>query len=173
LISRWYCNYLIDNPDERQRLGLVPIRTTGAPVLNRGKRLIILNAMDEDGFIKDEHGESLMWTNVSDGMLSDYHKDMNTDTFEDYMWFLCLILRNNGVDVLIIDNASYHTRKHDPPPTRSATYATMTSFCDAHGIVYPANLAISDRKVRVVGRYVRLYEKTIIVIVCCWPDQTP
>jgi hypothetical protein len=126
--------------------------------------------MDKDGFIKDGHGESVMWTNVSGGMLSDYHKDINADTFEDYMRFLCLILRNNGVDVLIIDNASYHTCKHDPLPTRSAT---MTSFCDAHGIEYLVNLATSDRKVRVVGRYVRLYEKTIIVIVGCWPNQAP
>jgi hypothetical protein len=82
---------------------------------------------------KDEHGESVMLTNVSDGMLTDYHKDMNADTFENYMRFLCPILRNNGVDVLIIDNTSYHTRKHDLPPTKSAT---MTCFCDAHGIKY-------------------------------------
>ncbi len=126
--------------------------------------------MDKDGFIKDEHSESVMWTNVSDLMLSDYHKDMNADTFEDYMRFLCSILRNNGVDVLIIDNASYHARKHDPLPTKSATIAC---FCNAHGIEYLANLAISDLKVRVVGRYVRLYEKTIIVIVGCWPNQAP
>jgi hypothetical protein len=43
--------------------------------------------MDEDGFIKDVPDEDgvvkdCLWTNVSDGMLADYHKDMNADTFE-------------------------------------------------------------------------------------------
>ncbi len=63
------------DPTERQRLGIVS--QPNQPVHNRGKQLIVLHCMDERGFLL-----YALHTNVTDGMLSDYHKDINADTFE-------------------------------------------------------------------------------------------
>jgi hypothetical protein len=66
------------------------------------------------------------------------------------MRHICPILVRKDITVLVIDNASYHTRKHDPAPTMSSKYSDMTIYCDAHGIVYPFDRATTDRKVRIV-----------------------
>ncbi len=63
------------DPNERKRLGI--ISKPNSAIISRGKRLIVLNAMNDNGFIP-----GALWTNVTDGMLSDYHKDMNAETFE-------------------------------------------------------------------------------------------
>ncbi len=75
-----------------------------------------------------------------------------------YMTFLCAIFVSKSISVFVIDNASYHTQKHDLLPTNSSTYATMKTFCATHSIDYPTDFAMTDRKLKVVSQYVRLYQ---------------
>ncbi len=77
--------------------------------------------------------------------------------FQAYMRFLCAIFVSKSISVFVIDNASYHTQNHNLLPTKSSTYATMTCFCDAHDIDYLADF-LTDRKLKVVSQYVRLYQ---------------
>jgi len=135
--KRWIDMKLVDDPKEAKRLGVTPTLTK---VINRGKRLIILHTMSEDGWV-----EGGLWTNATKGQLADYHQDMNADAFEDYLRELCPKLGKGAV--LIMDNAPYHTRNLFPMPTQNSRYDEMTVFCDEHGIDYPVERATSDRRV--------------------------
>ena len=135
--KRWIDKKLVDDPNEAKRLGITPTQTK---VINRGKRLIILHTMGEDGWV-----EGGLWTNATKGQLADYHQDMNADAFEDYLRELCPKLGKGAV--LIMDNAPYHTRNLFPMPTQSSRYDEMTVYCDENGIEYPVERATSNRRV--------------------------
>ncbi len=135
--KRWIDMKLVHDPSEAKRLGITPTTTK---VINRGKRLIILHTMSEDGWV-----DGGLWTNATKGQLADYHQDMNADAFEAYLRELCPKLGKGAV--LIMDNAPYHTRNLFPMPTQSSRYNEMTAFCDKHGIDYPAERATADRRV--------------------------
>jgi len=74
------------DPKERERLGI--ISNPNQAIISRGKRLIVLNSMNDMGFI-----DNALWTNVTEGVLSDYHQDMNSETFE---------VRKCGINVMFI-----------------------------------------------------------------------
>jgi len=135
--NRWIDMKLVNDPNEVKRLGIMPTLTK---VINRGKRLIILHTMSEDGWV-----EGGLWTNATEGQLADYHQDMNANAFEDYLRELCPKLGKGAV--LIMDNAPYHTRNLFPMPTQSSRYDEMTTFCDENGIKYPAERATTNRRV--------------------------
>ncbi|XP_011554813.3 uncharacterized protein LOC105386028 [Plutella xylostella] len=66
----------------------------------KGKRLIITHVGSEDGFVE---GALLVFESKKDG---DYHKEMNSDTFEN--WFKGMIEKLPENSVIVMDNASYH-----------------------------------------------------------------
>jgi transposase len=141
--KRWTDMKLVHDPSEAKRLGIIPTMTK---VISRGKRLIVLHTMGEDGWV-----DGGLWTNATKGQLADYHQDMNADAFEEYLRQLCPKLGKGAV--LIMDNASYHTRNLFPMLTQASRYDAMTTFCDEHGINYPVELATTDR--RVPGRILK------------------
>ena len=61
------------------------------------------------------------------------------------MRWLCRRLDRNSV--IIMDNAPYHSRKLDAPPTKSASYGTMIAFCEMNGIDFPIERATKSLKV--------------------------
>jgi hypothetical protein len=61
------------------------------------------------------------------------------------MRMLCARLKR--ITVIIMDNARYHSRKLDPPLTKSSTYGEMTAFCETNGINYPIDRATKSLKV--------------------------
>lgn len=73
----------------------------------RGKRLMITNAISKDGSIKNA-----LWVFNSNSTIlpEDYHHDMDAHNFE--IWFQTKLLPNIPPDsVVVLDNASYHSRK--------------------------------------------------------------
>lgn len=72
----------------------------------RGKRLIIVNAIQESGPVKDA-----LWVYRSGKQTSpeDYHEEMDSHNFE--RWFAKLLCNLEPKSVIIMDNASYHSRK--------------------------------------------------------------
>ena len=78
---------------------------------NKGKRIIILHAGSEDGFIP-----GCLLTAAKDivNSAADYHQDMNSGLFETWVrtqLLPSLARRYPGKScVVIMDNASYHTR---------------------------------------------------------------
>ena len=103
--------------------------------VGRGQRLILLHAVDQKtGFLPDC---KLLFKSVStDGR--DYHTEMNGTVFEN--WVENKLLPSLDVpSVVIMDNASYHTRK-DPEtsaPNMSNKLQEMRNWLTHRGIKFP------------------------------------
>lgn len=78
-------------------------------VTGKGKRLIITHIGSEDGFV---NGGLLMFLSKKQG---DYHQDMNAQVFEN--WFSSILDKLEDNSVIVMDNASYHSRKIEQVPT--------------------------------------------------------
>ena len=66
----------------------------------------------------------------------DYHDEMNATTFEE--WFHDKLIPNIQPNTLIVmDNASYHSRRLESIPTKNTQKAEMQNWLTAHGIAYP------------------------------------
>ncbi|XP_023309819.1 uncharacterized protein LOC111692776 isoform X1 [Anoplophora glabripennis] len=86
----------------------------------KGKRLIILHAGSEEGFVED----SLL---VFEGKKSgDYHEEMNANVFEK--WFSEFLKKIPDNSVIVMDNASYHSRKVEAIPTTSTRKIDMKAW---------------------------------------------
>ena len=81
-------------------------------VLGKGKRLVIVHAGSRAGFARNS-----LLTFWSDGKFGDYHDSMNAACFEQ--WFSALLQELPPRSVIVMDNASYHSRQADKPPTTS------------------------------------------------------
>nr|XP_023024938.1 uncharacterized protein LOC111513011 [Leptinotarsa decemlineata] len=77
----------------------------------KGKRLIIAHIGSEDGFLK----EGLL--SFESCRTGDYHEDMNSDVFEDYFGEMLKFLSADSV--VVMDNASYHSRRLEKFETNS------------------------------------------------------
>lgn len=77
--------------------------STGAnnPV-SKGKRLIVVHIGNEGGFIED-----CQWVFES-AKTGDYHENMDASHFEE--WFAKVLTKLQANDVVVLDNASYHSR---------------------------------------------------------------
>lgn len=81
----------------------------------KGKRLIVLHAGTEDGFVPDM---DLVFEGKKSG---DYHKEMNSNVFLEWFERLCTSLP--GPSCIVLDNASYHNSRTEE--TISPTSATL------------------------------------------------
>lgn len=78
--------------------------TTGLRNPSRlGKRLIILRIGNENGFV---NGGCLVFESNKN---KDYHKDVTAEVFEE--WFKQVLNELPMGSVIVMDNASYHSRK--------------------------------------------------------------
>lgn len=99
----------------------------------KGARLIILGAGGKDGWIPDT---TLIFKSRKN--TGDYHDEMTADHFEE--WFKTVLLPNLPPNSLIIlDNASYHTRRIEPIPCQSWTKKRMQEWLEARNIAFPDN----------------------------------
>ena len=97
----------------------------------KGSRLIILHAGGENGWID---GADLVFQ--SKKSTGDYHDEMNSERFEE--WFRDQLLPNlQPSSLIVMDNASYHSRKLEPIPTMSSRKSQMQDWLVAHGIEFP------------------------------------
>lgn len=102
---------------------------------SRGKRIIILHAGSEDGFIPN--ALLLSAKNIKQSS-ADYHEDMTAELFEKWAEEqLCPNLKPNSV--IVMDNASYHSRiKPDTKvPTTSTKKADIIEFMECKGMEVP------------------------------------
>lgn len=90
---------------------------------SKGKRIIILHAGSEDGWVGDV---LLSGKNISKCNL-DYHQDMTAQLFEE--WFEKSLLPSLPANsVIVLDNASYHSRQLHKVPNASNTKAELMEF---------------------------------------------
>ena len=99
----------------------------------KGARLIILGAGGENGWIPNT---TLIFRSKKN--TGDYHDEMTADHFEE--WFGTKLLPNVPPNSLIVmDNASYHSRRSDPVPVKSWTKQKMQDWLQAKGVEFPTN----------------------------------
>ncbi|XP_043234052.1 uncharacterized protein LOC122392576 [Amphibalanus amphitrite] len=98
-------------------------------VVGKGKRLIIVHAGSRDGFV----GDALL-TTWTDGKSTDYHDSMNAQHFEE--WFSSLLQNIPANSVIVMDNASYHSRIKNKTPTTSNKKGEIQAWLEENGISY-------------------------------------
>lgn len=91
---------------------------------NKGKRITIIHAGSEKGFVPN--CLLLSAKHIKDSSL-DYHQDTNAELFEG--WFKNRLLPNIPQNsVIVMDNASYHSRQLKKTPCSNSTKATIQDF---------------------------------------------
>ena len=75
--------------------------------------------------------------------IGDYHDEMTGEHFEE--WFRDKLIPNIQPNSLIVmDNASYHSRLDDPVPTKSWTKKKMIEWLVQHNITFPTQALKSE-----------------------------
>ena len=104
--------------------------------ISKGKKIVICHAGSKFGFIPN----SLLMCGKSLSKASaDYHQDMNSDVFES--WLEKQLFPNLPQKcVLIIDNASYHSRQKVKVPTQATKKAEILEFMMKKNILIPSHV---------------------------------
>lgn len=101
-----------------------------------GKRVIILHAGTEDGFLP---GCLLISAKAIKDSSADYHQDMNSDLFETWVskqLLPALEQRYPGRECVVVqDNAAYHSRLKTRPATKSTKKTDLLAIMEQHGII--------------------------------------
>ena len=97
----------------------------------KGDRLIIMNAMNNNGWIP---GAKLVFKSTR--KTGDYHGQMNWELFNK--WFVEMLLPNiPNNSIIIMDNASYHTRLSEySPPTSLSSKRKIIEWLEENEIKY-------------------------------------
>lgn len=91
---------------------------------NKGKRITIIHAGSEDGFVPN--CLLLSAKNIKDSSL-DYHEDTTAELFEN--WFENYLLKNiPDKSVIVMDNASYHSRQLQKAPNLSSRKTEIQEY---------------------------------------------
>lgn len=91
-------------------------------------RLIVVSIGSAKGFLE---GASLVFK--SGKTTGDYHGQMNAENFEK--WIKCIVLpKLPPASAVIIDNAPYHNKQVDKPPTKYSTKKDMVEWLCRHGV---------------------------------------
>ena len=100
----------------------------------KGKRLIVLHAGSEDGFVE---GMDLVFEGKKGG---DYHREMNTTVFLEWFERLCVALP--GPSCIVLDNASYHNARTEATmcPTSATLKANMLTWLRERNIAFDNSL---------------------------------
>ena len=101
----------------------------------KGDRLIIMNAISNDGWIP---GAKLVFKSTR--KTGDYHGQMNWELFKK--WFVEMLLPNIPQNsIIIMDNASYHNRlSESSPPTFLSAKSKIIEWLDDNKITHKKDL---------------------------------
>lgn len=103
---------------------------------NLGRRLMIVHAGSQDGFVPLDLEKCIFEGKVNvDG---DYHKNMNCSVFES--WFRHLLCNIKKPSVIIMDNASYHSRKTEDYPTSTWLKSQYQSWLSSKGVKWTPDM---------------------------------
>ncbi|XP_072386551.1 uncharacterized protein [Diabrotica undecimpunctata] len=112
-----------------QRHAFVNNLSTGLnPPSGKGRRLIIVHIGSSDGFVE---GGLLTFESTRTG---DYHEDMNADVFQEWFEQMIDLLPKNCV--IVMDNASYHSRLIEGLPTTKWLKKDLQNWLSSKNITY-------------------------------------
>ena len=121
----------------------------------KGSRLIILHAGTREGFVP---GAALVFQAKNVG---DYHDQMNAETFEK--WFTDQLLPNiPPASVIVMDDASYHSRKLCKPPTASDNKSTIREWLEKKGVAVP-QVILKTNLLHLVRQHVSSQDTNFVV----------
>ena len=101
-----------DNNIQNSRQVFIEGLSTGLKIpAGKGRRLIMTHVGSESGFV---NGGLLEFESKS---TKDYHEEMTADVFEEYFEQMIELFPENSV--IVLDNASYHSRLLEKLPTTS------------------------------------------------------
>ncbi|KAI4465824.1 hypothetical protein MML48_3g00009838 [Holotrichia oblita] len=99
--------------------------------VSRRKRIIIAHAASMDGWLGDA---LLSAKNIKSSSL-DYHEDVTSSLFED--WFVKKLLPALPLkSVIVMDNASYHSRQLIQIPNALSTKVEISKFLEDHDLYF-------------------------------------
>lgn len=98
---------------------------------SKGNRLIVVHIGSEKGFLP---GCQWVFENKATG---DYHETMNADGFET--WFQNVLSKVEPNAVIVMDNASYHSRRQERLPVTSWRKQAIQEWLSAKGIAFENN----------------------------------
>ncbi|KAG8238540.1 hypothetical protein J437_LFUL018354 [Ladona fulva] len=99
--------------------------------IGKGLRFVILSAGSDQGFV-----ESARLVYPAKKNTGDYHDEMDSRRFEE--WFKSQLLPNIKEDsVVVMGNASYHSRKREKIPITSSKKEEFKIWLTSRGIEYP------------------------------------
>ncbi|XP_072400288.1 uncharacterized protein [Diabrotica undecimpunctata] len=119
----------------------------------KGKRLIICHIGSEDGFVADA-----LWSFESKKS-GDYHEEMDGKGFES--WFEKTLPKLEANSVIVMDNASYHSRKSEKIPTTSSRKADIQEWLHLKSIPFDDSL-LKVQLLALVNQHKKQYDKYII-----------
>lgn len=131
-------------------------KPTGLQVpTGKGSRLIIVHAGTKHGFVP---GAAHVFQAKNDG---DYHQQMNAETFED--WFVTKLLPNiPPSSAIVLDNASYHSRKIHKPPTTSSNKSAIRQWLEEKGVTVQDGL-LKSQLLHLVYQHVNANDTNYVV----------
>jgi hypothetical protein len=98
--------------------------------VGKGARFTVINAISEDGFVKN-------------GELIVYKTEINSQIFEEYLEKKLLPeLPPNSI--VIYDNCSVHSRRHNKTPTQSTNIESIKEWLKNNNIYFDYNLKKKD-----------------------------
>ena len=99
----------------------------------KGQRLIVVHAGSAEGWI---NGGALVFRSKTNS--GDYHEEMNSEHYME--WFTEQLLPNiPQQSVIILDNATYHNKQKDKPPTTANGKDDIRKWLEQHNIPYDNN----------------------------------
>lgn len=119
----------------------------------KGKRLIITHIGGDKGFVD---GALYVFESKKTG---DYHEDMNSEVFEG--WFKRILEKLPKESVVVMDNASYHSRRLERLPTTSWRKANIQEWLKSKGIDYGGDMVKSELLEQCVKPRKSEYEKYV------------
>lgn len=100
---------------------------------SRGKRLLILHAGSANGWVKNC---LLLSSKCIKSASADYHQDMNAELFET--WVQTQLIPNLPENsVIVMDNASYHSRQIFRMPSMAMKKEDILKFMEERSIEFP------------------------------------
>lgn len=138
----WYCNDWEEDPLLDKSYGPYINKPSG-----KGERLIILNAVTENGWVKK--AKLVFQAKSSTG---DYHGSMDEENFTK--WFTEQLLPNiPNYSVIVMDNAPYHNMYvSDNVPSFNSKKAIMQKWLDDHNIDYDDS-CVRSQLVELIKKY--------------------
>jgi hypothetical protein len=98
----------------------------------KGRRLIVTHIGSASGFVD---GGLLLFESKNTG---DYHEDMNADVFEEYFTQMLDLIPPGSV--IVMDNASYHSRQTERTPTTAWRKADIIQWLSGKNISFETNM---------------------------------